>query len=233
VLARIENDTLDGGPRKVAPGSERFCAVTGARAPVSEMIRFVLAPNGSVVPDLRRRLPGRGVWIMATRQALRTAIARNAFARSFKREVRIAPDLIDSTERLIEQAALDALSIAHKAGKVAIGAAKTEAALARGPVAGILHAREAATDGMRRLEGALRDCNRAGGIAVVETFASAQLDLALGRSNVIHAALLAGPESKKFLARAAHLERFRTDAKQERAMTSERARNAKNWVRNG
>jgi hypothetical protein len=233
VAARFEDDALDRGPRKIAPGSERFCAATGARAPVSKMIRFVVAPDGCVVPDLRRRLPGRGVWIMGTRQALRTAIARNVFARSFKRMVSVAPDLVESTERLIEQAALDALSIAHKAGRLAIGTANAEAAIAREPVVGLLHAQEAAPAGTRKLGAALRDRNRAGEVAGGETFASTQLGLALGRSNVIHAALLAGPESETFLARAARLERFRADAEQERARTSERARNARNWVRDG
>ena len=235
--ARYQDDAIDRGPRKIAPGSERFCAVTGARMPVSEMIRFVVAPDGRVVPDLRRQLPGRGVWITGTRQALRTAIARNVFARSFKRMVGVAPDLVESTERLIEQAALDALSIARKAGRLAIGATKAEAAIARKPVVGLLHAREAAPAGTRKLGAALRDRNRTGIVAGEETFASEQLDLALGRSNVIHAALLDGPETDTFLARAARLERFRTDAEQERAKeratTSELARNAKNWVRNG
>src|SRR5690242_18271284 len=104
MLARPHDDGLDTGPRKIAPGTERFCAATGAVVPVAEMIRFVVAPDGSVVPDLKRRLPGRGIWITATRQALRTAMARKAFARSFKREVRAASDLVDSTERLLEQA---------------------------------------------------------------------------------------------------------------------------------
>src|SRR3989442_15111748 len=121
MLARTQVDECDGGPRRAGRGGERFCAATGAVKPVAEMIRFVVGPDGAAVPDLKRRLPGRGIWITATRQALRTAIARKAFARSFKREVRIAPDLVETTERLIERAALDALAICHKAGKLAIG----------------------------------------------------------------------------------------------------------------
>jgi predicted RNA-binding protein YlxR (DUF448 family) len=212
MLARPHDDGLDTGPRKTAPGTERFCAATGAVVPVAEMIRFVVAPDGSVVPDLKRRLPGRGIWITATRQALRTAMARKAFARSFKRDVRLPADFLDSTERLLERAALDALSVAHKAGKVAIGFGKAEAALTRDRVVGVLHAREAAPDGVRKLAAAARQRNDGDGrnITVIAAFTSAQLDLALGRSNVVHAALLAGPESETFLARAARLERFRT-----------------------
>jgi predicted RNA-binding protein YlxR (DUF448 family) len=210
-LAHAQNDELDTGPRRTAPGAERYCAVTGAVKPVAEMIRFVISPAGEPVPDLKRRLPGRGLWITATRAALRTAIARKVFARGFKRDVRVAPDFTDMTERLLETAALDALAIAHKAGKVAIGFAKTEAAITQGTIAAVLHATEAAADGVRKLQAALRrrfdaDSDK---VAVIGFFNSAQLDLALGRSNVIHAALLAGPESETFLARAARLDRFR------------------------
>ncbi len=223
MLARPQDDTLDRGPRKTAPGSERFCAATGTVKPVDEMIRFVLAPDGAAVPDLKRRLPGRGIWITGTRAALRTAIARKAFARSFKRDVRIAADLVDSTERLLEQAALAALAIAHKAGRVAIGFAKAELALSDGDAAGLVHAADAAPDGVRKLAAAARRfMDDAKAIAVVDGFTSEQLDLALGRSNVVHAALLAGPESRAFLARVARLERFRTGtAGSERAGKSE------------
>jgi predicted RNA-binding protein YlxR (DUF448 family) len=210
--AHMNHDEVDDGPRKTGPGMERFCAATGAVRPVADMIRFVLAPDGQIVADLKRRLPGRGIWITATRQALHSAIARKAFGRGFKREVRPAPDLIEATERLIEHGALAALGMAHKAGKVAIGFAKVEAALDRGPIAALIHAADAAPDGARKLDARLRrrlDLE-AGGVAIVDGFASAQLDLALGRSNVIHAAVLGGRESETFLARVERLNHFRT-----------------------
>ena len=141
---------------------------------------------------------------------MRSAIARKAFARAFKRDMRLGPDLVETTERLIERAALDALAMCHKAGKVAIGFANADAALARARVAGLLHAAEAAPDGTRKLAAALHRRADAAEIAVIDGFTSAQLDLALGRSNVIHAALLAGPESETFLARTARLDYFRT-----------------------
>ena len=209
MLAQLPDDALDSGPRK--SGVERRCASTGAVKAVDDMIRFVISPDGNAVPDLKRRLPGRGVWITATRTALRNAIARKAFARSFKRDVRVAADLMESTERLLERSALEALAIAYKAGRVAVGFAKTEASLLHGDAVGVLHASDAAPDGVRKLDAARR-WNTAGHgtVAGLVRFTSAQLDLALGRSNVVHAALLAGPESKAFLTRAARLERFRT-----------------------
>jgi predicted RNA-binding protein YlxR (DUF448 family) len=211
-LAPEDHDELDAGPRKTAPGAERFCAATGTVRPVADMIRFVVAPDGLAVADLKRRLPGRGIWITATRQALRTAIARKAFARGFKRDVKLAPDMIEATERLLEQGALAALAIAHKARKVAIGFAKAESALSRVRIVALIHAAEAAADGARKLDAALRrrlDLD-AGEIPIIDMFTSVQLDLALGRSNVIHAALLAGRESDTFMARAGLLDRFRT-----------------------
>jgi uncharacterized protein len=210
--ATTDHEELDAGPRRTAAGAERFCAATDTVRPVADMIRFVVSPDGIAVADLKRRLPGRGIWITATRQALHTAITRKVFGRGFKRDVRLAPDMIEATERLLEQGALAALAIAHKAGKVAIGFAKTEAALGRGRIVALVHAAEAAADGARKLDAAMRrrlDLD-AGEIAVINTFTSAQLDLALGRSNVIHAALLAGRESDTFMARAGLLDRFRT-----------------------
>jgi predicted RNA-binding protein YlxR (DUF448 family) len=211
MLARPHDEALDTGPRKSASGTERLCAATGTVRPVDDMIRFVVSPEGTAVPDLKRRLPGRGVWVTATRSALGQAIARKAFARSFKRDVRPAPELVELTERLLERAALDALAIAYKAGQVAAGFTRVEAALAQGGVAALLHASDAAPDGVRKLNGAARRNGEGRGTVVVfEAFTSAQLDLAMGRSNVVHAALLAGPESRTSLTRIARLERFRT-----------------------
>ena len=222
------DDPLDAGPRKSARGTERLCASTGTVRPIDDMIRFVVSPEGIAVPDLKQRLPGRGVWITATRSALGQAIARKAFARSFKRDVRAAPDLLDSTERLLGRAALDALAIAYKAGRVVAGFAKVEAALNDGDAVALLHASDAAPDGVRKLNAAARrNTENHRSIAVLTAFTSAQLDLALGRSNVVHAALLAGPESKAVLTRLARLERFRTGS-----VGNDREKPGK-WKRNG
>ena len=207
-----QNDGLDAGPRKTPPDGERYCVATGTVTPVADMIRFVLGPDGTVVPDLKRRLPGRGIWVTATRPALRSALARKSFAKGFKREVRIASDFVEATERLLERAALDALAMARKARMTAIGFAKTEAALAHDRVVGLIRATDAAPDGIRKLDAALRRriADTGENIVVIGLFTSAQLDLAFGRANVIHAALLAGSEAETFLARSARLERFRT-----------------------
>lgn len=198
----------DDGPR--ARGSERLCVATREVRPVADLIRFVVGPNGEAVPDLKRNLPGRGVWVTASREILGEAIKRKAFARGFKRDVRLPADLIERTGRLLEQSVLDALAIAAKAGSVVSGFAKVENALAHDHVVGLLHAAEAAPDGVKKLNAALRRNPNSGSVPVIQALTGLQLDLALGRPNVIHAALLAGPVSDTFLARLQRLERFRT-----------------------
>jgi len=211
MLAHADID--DTGPRDARGATERTCVVTRAVKPVDELIRFVTAPDGAVVADLKRRLPGRGVWVTATRAAVDEAVKRKAFGRGFKREVRAAPDLGREVEWLLERAALDALGIVQKAGRVKTGFAKTEAALADDPIAAVLQASDGSADGARKIAAAVmwrKMDENAGEIPIIVAFATAQLDLALGRSNVVHAALLAGPASNTFLARFHRLERFRT-----------------------
>ncbi len=212
MLAMAQDDELDHGTTKLVPGMERYCALTRTLKPVDDMIRFVVGPGDEAVPDIKRKLPGRGVWVTATRAALDDAVKRNVFARAFKRNVRIAADLPAATEHLLEQSALDALAIAGKAGQVIGGFAKVETAIGRDDLVALIHAANAGTDGKRKLNAALQRKNpeKSREIAIVTGLTGAQLDLALNRPNVVHAALLAGPVSDTFLARAKRLERFRT-----------------------
>jgi predicted RNA-binding protein YlxR (DUF448 family) len=212
MLATMQDSELDRGATRIALGMARHCVLSHTLKPVEQMIRFVVGPDGHAVPDVKRKLPGRGIWITATRAALDDAIKRNVFARGFKRNVRVAADLTATTERLLERSALDALAIAGKAGQVASGFAKAEAAIGRDDVLALIHATNAAADGKRKLDAALqrKTPDKSREIAIIELFTGAQLDLALGRPNVVHAALLAGPVSETFLARAKRLERFRT-----------------------
>jgi hypothetical protein len=211
MLAVAQDNELDRGAS--APGSERTCALSREVKPVDELIRFVVGPAGEVVADVKRKLPGRGLWITANRAAIEQAVKRNVFARGFKRELRAAGDLPEQTERMLERAALDALAIAAKAGLVASGNAKVETAVAAGTIRALIHAADGAHDGKRKLNAALQRNVEDGGheIPVIDDFSGAQLDLALNRPNVVHAALLAGPGSETFLARVARYVRFRTN----------------------
>jgi hypothetical protein len=204
--------TLDKGPASAGSGSERTCALSRTAKPVDDLIRFVVGPNGDVVADVKRKLPGRGLWITASRDAVGEAIKRNVFARGFKREVHADATLAATTEQMLERAALDALSIAGKAGQVVAGFGKVEDAIGRGEIVALIHAADAADDGKRKLDGALRRRIEASprDIPVITVFSGGQLDLALARLNVVHAALLTGPVSDTFIARTKRFERFRT-----------------------
>src|SRR4029077_9234276 len=154
MLAIAQDNELDRGATSVAPGTERTCALTRELKPVSEMIRFVVGPAGDAVPDVKRKLPGRGIWVTATRDAIEDARKRNVFARVFKRDVSVAADLAAQTEQLIERAALDALAMAGKAGVVATGFSKVEAACGGDGILALIHAADAGDDGKRKLAAA-------------------------------------------------------------------------------
>jgi predicted RNA-binding protein YlxR (DUF448 family) len=216
VLARLhhsDDDVIDAGPRGHGAVTERMCAAARVVKPVGDMIRFVVAPDGAVVPDLKRNLPGRGIWVTATADALQQAIKRKAFGAGFKRDVQVDAGLVALTDRLLERAVLDALAICGKAGLAVSGFAKVEAALSRGRVVALLHASEAARDGVRKLNAALqRDDENAGQTRIIDDLSSDQLDLAIARPNVVHAALLPGSASDTFMARHARLLGFRIKA---------------------
>jgi hypothetical protein len=213
MLAFADPD-LDNGPRTEKSATMRMCVVTRAVRPIDELIRFVVSPQGEVVPDLKRKLPGRGLWISASRQAVAEAVRRHQFSKGFKRDVRVASSLAADTEHLLIRSVIDALAVAAKAGQVVSGFGKVEDALSQGQAQALIHASDGAVDGIRKLEAIARQNaginDESNQIPVVRALTSEQLDLALGRSNVVHAALLAGPASKTFLSRSQTLVRYRT-----------------------
>lgn len=189
--------------------TERTCIVTRQTLPVDDLIRFVVAPDGTVVPDLRRRLPGRGVWVTADADHVARAERKGQLARAFEGPARVEAGLAERVERLLLAAATGALAMARKAGMVVSGFGKVEAALARDSVVGLIHAAEASADGAAKLDSAARRRFGADGLPVIRALTGEDLDLAFGRTNVIHAALLAGPASTNLLARIRDLDRFR------------------------
>ena len=187
----------------------RRCALTRARRPKDELIRFVLGPDGAVVPDLKERLPGRGVWLTAAHDRVAEAAKRNVFARALKTEAKVPESLAAQVDRLLADAALSALALAKKAGEAVFGHAKVEEAIAKGRVLALVHAQEAAEDGCRKLDGKARGMREGSPAPVVRAFGVDELSLASGRTNVIHAALIQGGAARKFLAAAARVERYR------------------------
>jgi predicted RNA-binding protein YlxR (DUF448 family) len=216
-MLSVADPALDNGPRTNRSATMRMCAVSREVRPVDELIRFVLSPDGAVVPDLKRKLPGRGLWVTATRSRVAEAVRRNQFSRGFKRDVRATATLASDTEKLLVRGVTEALAMAAKAGQVVSGFAKVEDALVKGAarsgVLALIHASDGAPDGIRKLDDLVRQRGGNPGestvFPIVKALTSEELDLALGRSNVVHAALLAGPAGKTFLSRSQFLVRYR------------------------
>jgi hypothetical protein len=207
-LARPALLDADGSP-------ERTCIVTRAKGLPEDMIRFVVGPGAIVVPDIRRKLPGRGVWVTARAGHVAEAVKRQAFSRGFKTKVVASEGLAVEIEALLTTDCLQALSLASKAGQVVSGFAKVEEAIASGAIAGLVHAADCGADGMRKLGQSLhRSYGDERARPRVELFRSGQLDLALGRANVIHAALIEGPASEGFLGRCRKLTLYRSGSRE-------------------
>jgi predicted RNA-binding protein YlxR (DUF448 family) len=216
MLAMADPD-LDNGPRTDRSATMRMCAVTREVRPIGELIRFVVSPQGEVVPDLKRKLPGRGLWVSASRRTVAEAVRRNHFSKGFKRDIRAAATLPADTEALLVRSATEALAMVAKARQVVSGFSKVEGALREGQAQALIHASDGAADGIRKLDAIVRQKHGnpdesqefPAVFPIVNVLTSEELDLALGRSNVIHAALLAGPASKTFLSRCQILVRYR------------------------
>jgi predicted RNA-binding protein YlxR (DUF448 family) len=205
-----EAPPLDRGPGR---GREpaRTCIVTRVVQSPEAMIRFVMGPDGAVVPDLRARLPGRGAWVTATRDTVAAAVKRRAFSRAFRANgAQVAPDLPDRVAEGLRVDMRQALALANKAGCVVTGFGKVESAiLGSESVAALIHASDASPDGRRKLAAALRrrHGDAISAIPVIDDLSNPELDMALGRDHVIHAALVAGAGTTGYLAR---WRRFRT-----------------------
>jgi predicted RNA-binding protein YlxR (DUF448 family) len=200
--------------------NDRTCIVTRERREPDELIRFVVAPDGAVVPDLKRKLPGRGCWVTAEHLHVGKAVAKNLFARAFKRQVTVSPDLPDLIDRVMVQSALGALGLARKAGAVALGAAKVENAVRSGEALIVLHATDASLDGVRKIAQARRATAHLGGpkIRAYKLFSEPDLSLALGGTNVIHAAVLAKEAGRAAEKRLMALDRYRGGSPDDEAM---------------
>ena len=198
-VAQVVSTSLDtNGEGGSARQPERTCVLSGRKGTREELIRLALGPDGVVAPDVRARAPGRGAWIGVDRAALEQAIAKGrlgkALSRAFKTAVTVPADLADQIERALERHALDRLGLEARAGALVTGSERIVDAARKGTVALLLHARDAAADGNRRLDQALRvgmgmEGSSLQGLAIPAT--RAILSMALGRENVVHLALVA------------------------------------------
>ena len=175
-----------GGRQKDRTEPERRCIATGQTGPKTGLIRFVVGPEGRIVPDLLERLPGRGIWVGADRTALETAVAKGLFARAAKSAVSVPDGLMADIETGLARRVVDLISMARKAGQAVAGYEKVKDWLAKGEAEILLQASDGSARGKSRLR------PPPGEAAHFSVLSASELGLAFGREHVIHAALAAG-----------------------------------------
>lgn len=197
-----------GGRKRTRTEPQRRCVVSGESGPCAGLVRFVVGPDGSVVPDVAERLPGRGIWVGARHALVEKAVSRGHFARAARNAGVAAPgDLAARTERALARRLQELLGLARRAGRMVRGFEKARARLRGGEPAGALvEARDGAEDGLRKLR-ALRP-----GVPVLNCLDAAELGAALGRARVVHAVLDPGPMTDRILREAERLAGFREPA---------------------
>ncbi|MEM9009861.1 MAG: RNA-binding protein [Pseudomonadota bacterium] len=194
-----------GGARRTREGPERRCIATGQSGETVGLIRFVVGPDGTVLPDLAEKLPGRGIWVSARREALDRAVKRSLFARAARAEVTVAPELTDRVTALLIARLIDLIGMARKAGGAVAGFEKVRARLASGPAGALIEAFDGSAQGKAKLRPLAADVPR------ITALSSAELGLAFARDRVIHAALDAGGLTERVLRDAARLSGLRMD----------------------
>ncbi len=191
------------GQREREAGPCRRCLVCRESAPKEEMIRFVCGPEDEIVPDIAGKLGGRGLWVHSRCEEVEKAVSAGLFARGARRRIRARDDLPGQVALLLRQRALNFLGLARRAGLVVAGYEKVCAALKKGAdIAVLAEASDGSGDGRAKIE------SLAPGIAVVDCFSRDDLSLALGRNNVVHAALMSGTLAQRFQLEAARFSGF-------------------------
>lgn len=191
-----------GGRDKDKDEPERRCIVTGDVQPKAGLVRFVVSPEGQVFPDLAGKLPGRGIWVTADREAIAKAVRKGLFSRAAKAQVTAADDLADLVEAGLARRVVDLISLARKAGLAVAGFEKVKGWLADGKARVLLQA----SDGSERGKGKLWTPE---GGRWFGCLTASELGLAFGRDSVIHGALGAGGLSNRVVEEAAKLSGLR------------------------
>lgn len=182
-------------------GSVRMCALSRERRADDDLLRFVLDPEGRVTPDIRRKLPGRGVWLTANRTTVTEGVKRKVFAKGFKTAASADADLAEQVAQQLQRAALQSLAMANKAGQAASGFAKVDQMLASAEAQVLIHAVDSSNDGCLKLDRKHRAvcAAKAKAALIVRAFSTDELSVALGRDNVVHAALKYSGVADKFI----------------------------------
>ena len=184
-------------------GPERRCIVTGQILAKSQLLRFVVSPDGEVVADVAGRLPGRGIWLCPLRDVVNTAVGKKLFARAAKRQVQVAADLADRIESLLVGRCLSTLGMARRSGRAIAGNEKVRAEIIAGRAGVVLEASDGAADGVSRMRAL------ASGLPVVDLLDSAELGSVFGRETTVHGVVAPGVLARNLVEQAAFLAGFR------------------------
>jgi len=204
VMVAAKRDEQDDPATLEAQAPMRRCLATGESRPRTAMIRFVLSPDGTVVPDVAGRLPGRGMWLSPNRVHINTAAKKNLFARAARRSVSVPPDLADKVEALLAKRCVDTLSLARRAGQAVAGFEKVKGWLAGGRAVLVLCARDGAPGGVGKIRAL------AGSVPAVSVLETAEIGRAFGRDSAVHAVLAAGGLAERMKAETARLAGLRS-----------------------
>lgn len=195
-------------PRTLAQvARERRDIVSGQVMDEAALVRFVAGPGGLVVPDLARKLPGRGLWVAADRASVETAVKKGAFSRAAKAKLAASADLADQVESLLRRRLLDGLGLAKRAGELISGFEKVASTLNAGKAAWLIEASDGAADGRRKILNVARKSPKPPQLCGL--FDAEELGLALGAENVIHTAFLAGRGADRWTNDVRRLSGFR------------------------
>ena len=191
----------------------RMCIVTRESGSPDELIRFVAAPDGTVVADLKRQLPGRGCWVKIDRSLVDKAVAKKLFARALKADVKAAAELGETVDTLLVQQLMQMMNMARKAGQFVTGSAKVDAAVRSGAAIAVFHATNAAEDGVRKIDQARKawhlGMETEEEIPSFRLFSESEMEGLMGQNAFIHAAVLAGQAGEGVVKRAKMLEQYR------------------------
>ncbi|BBK33861.1 hypothetical protein EDC65_3697 [Stella humosa] len=171
-------------------GPLRRCFVTYRTLPKEQMVRFVVGPDSSVVPDIAEKLPGRGLWLTASRDIVSRAVARRLFGKAAKAAVTVPADLADRVEARLVARCLDLVGMARRAGRSVAGFEKVRSWLGEGRVALIIEASDAGPHGVAKLGRQLGDC------PVSRVLTADELGQAFARDRIVHVAISAGRLAK-------------------------------------
>ena len=184
----------------------RRCIVSGNVLPEGDLVRFVIGPGDEIVPDVAAKLPGRGIWVSSSRDTLERALAKGHFSRAARTPVSVSANLPTQVEALLVARMSGDLGLARRAGEIVLGFEAVGKALAGPrPPAVLVEASDGASDGRRKLSALVREKTP----AIIDCLTVAELSLALGRGNVVHAALKSGRLSERLLQDAGRLCGFR------------------------